>query len=219
MRKVLIVDLLAERKALGKLGVRKMIEYLPGHEILLWAPHTDERLNYGFGRVVERPESVDLIVITGSRKNVTQWENEWMQELSLLVQSTNTPLLGICFGHQIICHALGGKVTRAEKPSEFITDISINKQTRQAVFLHQEFVIESGEMDVIASSEHAPIAVCRHPTKPIFTVQFHPEADKEVINLGFESGEMDGLNASDFESGKERWNFGHMLEEIDYNVE
>ena len=168
---------------------------------------------------MERPESVDLIVITGSRKNVTQWENEWMQELSLLVQRTNTPLLGICFGHQIICHALGGKVTRAETSSEFITDISINKQTRQAVFLHQEFVIESGEMDVIASSEHAPIAVCRHPTKPIFTVQFHPEADGEVINLGFESGEMDGLNASDFESEKERWNFGHMLEEIGYNVE
>ena len=55
MRKVLIVDLLAERKALGKLGVRKMIEYLPGHEILLWAPHTDERLDYGFLEgVVER---------------------------------------------------------------------------------------------------------------------------------------------------------------------
>mgnify|MGYP001328768499 CR=1 FL=1 len=50
-------------------------------------------------------------------------------------------------------------------------------------------------------------------------ISFHPEADEEVINLGFESGEMDGLNASDFESEKERWNFGHMLEEIGYNVE
>ena len=68
------------------------------------------------------PESADLIVITGSRKNVTQWENEWMQELSLLVQCTNTPLLGICFGHQIICHALGGKSLVQKKPSEFITD-------------------------------------------------------------------------------------------------
>ena len=96
--------------------------------------------------------------------------------------------------------------------------LSINNQTRQAVFLHQEFVIESGEMDVIASSEHAPMLSVAI-TKPIFTVQFHPEADEEVINLGFESGEMDGLNASDFESEKDRWNFGHMLEEIGYNVE
>jgi len=219
MRKVLIVDLLAERQALGKMGVRKMIEYLPNHEVLLWAPHTNERLNYGFGRVVEHPEPVDLIVITGSRKNVTQWEKEWMHELTLLVQSTNTPLLGICFGHQIICHALGGKVTRAEKPSEFMSHVSINNQTRLAVFLHQEFVTEPGEMEVVASSEHAPIAVCRHPTKPIFTVQFHPEADQEVVDLGFDSGEMNGLNPSDFEGEKDRWNFGHMLDAIGYNVE
>ena len=38
-----------------------------------------------------------------------------MDDVAELIQTTEVPLYGICFGHQIICKALGGKVTRALK--------------------------------------------------------------------------------------------------------
>ena len=72
--KLLIVDLLAERKAFGKEGVREILSHFQDPEVYLWSPHTSKRVDYGYGEVVDKPIDVDLIVITGSRRNVSQWE-------------------------------------------------------------------------------------------------------------------------------------------------
>ena len=57
-------------------------------------------------------EECDAWVITGSRANV--YENlPWMQQLKTLIiaiDERRQPLVGICFGHQIIAEALGGVV-------------------------------------------------------------------------------------------------------------
>ena len=76
-------------------------------------------------------------------------------------------------GHQIICKALGGEVERAEEGSSFLADVTYTDGTvKKQLFTHQDHVIDSGEMEVVASSEHCEIAVCKHPTRPIKTVQF-----------------------------------------------
>ena len=59
-----------------------------------------------------------------------------------------------------------------------------------ASFAHQEHVVDAGELEVIASAAHCDIAACRHPSKPIFTVQYHPEAVSEVLDAAYACGDM-----------------------------
>ena len=206
MPKLLIVDLLAEREAFGKKGVEEIVGHFPEYDVLLWAPHTDEPREYGFGKRIDAPEEADAIVITGSRRNVSMW-GSWMDDVAKLIRECEVPLYGICFGHQIICKALGGDVIRAAEGSSFIAEVTYNDGTKtKQLFTHQDHVIDAGEMEVMGSAEHCKIAVCKHPTRPIKTVQFHPEAVESVLNYSLECGDM---------THSERESFGDGLQDLD----
>lgn len=206
MKKLLVVDLLAEREAFGKKGVEEIVSHFPEHEVLLWAPHTDDCVDYQFGKRIDSPEDSDVIVITGSRRNVSQWE-PWMEDVADLIRTCTVPLYGICFGHQIICKALGGEVIRADSSSKFISEVSYKDGTTgRQLFTHQDHVVNSGEMEVIGSAEHCGIAVCEHPTRPIKSVQYHPEAVKSVLDYSLECGDM---------TQDERVIYGDGIQELD----
>ena len=61
-------------------------------------------------------------------------------------------------------------------------------------------------MKVVASTEHCKIAACRHPTKPIRSVQFHPEAVEDVLDYALNCGDM---------SEQERRSFGDANQDQD----
>ena len=197
--RLLVVDLLAEREAFGKVGVREIVRHFTPTEIFLWSPHTSDRIDYGFGTVVTKPVDADAIVITGSRRNVTMWEN-WMDDVVDLIHNTTVPLYGICFGHQIIAHAFGGRIVRKPTDSHFVAEVKKRDGTSVvASFAHQEHVIDAGELNVVASAKHCEIAACVHPDRPIYTVQYHPEAVAEVLDAALLCGDMnqDERNAYD----------------------
>ncbi|GIS49436.1 MAG: hypothetical protein Ct9H90mP23_1080 [Methanobacteriota archaeon] len=69
--------------------------------------------------------AVDAVVCSGSRRNVSMWE-DWMAPAASLVRASanaGKPTLGICFGHQLLCHALGATIERAESLSSGIWDL------------------------------------------------------------------------------------------------
>ena len=188
--RLLVVDLLAEREGFGKGGVREIVHHFSPLEVFLWSPHTDQRLDYGFGTVVAQPVEADAIVVTGSRRNVSMWEG-WMADVVEVIRSSTVPVYGICFGHQLIAHAFGGRVVRADEDSHFVAEVNDNTgKSVFASFAHQEHVVDAGELEVIASAAHCTIAACRHPHRPIFSVQYHPEAVAEVLDLSLACGEM-----------------------------
>jgi GMP synthase-like glutamine amidotransferase len=197
--RLLVVDLLAEREGFGKAGVREIVHHFSPEEVFLWSPHTEARLDYGYGVVVHHPVEADAVLITGSRRNVSMWE-PWMDEVVALIHSTEVPLYGICFGHQIIAHAFGGRIVRASRDSHFVAEVQgKDGRTVFASFAHQEHVVDAGELDVVASAAHCEIAACRHPSKPIFTVQYHPEAVTDVLNVAFSCGDMDADERTAYE--------------------
>jgi len=95
------------------------------------------------------------------------------------------PVLGICYGMQLMTHHLKGKVERANKreygkaaiqvtnPSRFFGSLS---ETQNVWMSHGDLVVETPEgFQIDASSEHCPIAAMSNPEKNLFAVQFHPE--------------------------------------------
>ena len=206
---LLIVDLLAEREAFGKKGVEEIVKHFPNHEIFLWAPHVENPIDYSFGTRIDEPNEYDVVVITGSRRNVSMWE-PWMDRVAKLIKECEVPLYGICFGHQIICKVLGGEVIRANEKTERMLSVNYNDgRVVHQLFTHQDHVIDSGEMEVIASSIHCDIVACVHPTREIKTVQFHPEAVLSVLDYSVECGDM---------NEEERKEFGDGIQDLDFSA-
>jgi GMP synthase (glutamine-hydrolysing) len=100
------------------------------------------------------------------------------------------PILGICYGMQLIAHQLSGKVERAAKREYGKADVDFAEHCRLVQGLDRKQTVWMSHGDhvsvlpagfvVDASTEHAPIAAMSHPEKNVFAVQFHPEVRHSV---------------------------------------
>jgi GMP synthase (glutamine-hydrolysing) len=99
--------------------------------------------------------------------------------------SLNIPILGICYGMQMIAHLLGGKVIsgnnsefgHAELNSTVHNPLWEGLPPKHSVWMSHGDHVESLPKDFvsIASTDRCPIAAMKHLSKPWFGVQFHPE--------------------------------------------
>lgn len=151
----------------------------------------------------EFPSSVDecdAYLVTGSRHGVYD-ELPWMIELAEFIReivSASIRLTGVCFGHQIIAHALGGKVIKVERgfgigmheykmviPSAIAHLASDGEFAVQTMFkvnvMHGDQVVElPPTAEIIASSEFCEFAGLYYP-EGVLTYQGHPEFDNQFI--------------------------------------
>ena len=100
----------------------------------------------------------------------------------------NTPIFGVCLGHQAIGQALGGKVIRAErlmhgKTSPITHDgagIFSNLPSPLTATRYHSLIVERDSLPdslvITAETSEGEIMGLRHKTWPLEGVQFHPEA-------------------------------------------
>lgn len=77
-----------------------------------------EAIKLSDGQPLPDPSTLDATLVMGSAAGVYDTHYEWMEPLRDFIRSayaTNTPMIGICFGHQIMADALGGDVRKSEK--------------------------------------------------------------------------------------------------------
>ena len=156
----------------------------------------------------------DAVVCSGSKRNVTIWE-EWMSGAGSLLRCSSRmgiPTLGICFGHQLLCHSLGASVERADSMSSGVWDLTLNSHglndvifssrgsgedgSPVALYSHQDHVTTVPESCLLlGSAEHNRITAVRVLDEdgmklPAWGLQFHPEAAKARIERAFEWGHI-----------------------------
>ena len=100
------------------------------------------------------------------------------------------PILGICYGSQLMTQVLGGKVSKAPVREYGKTVISVNTSSKifknvsksNTVWMsHTDYIERPADgFDIIASSESCPVAAIEDSTRNLYGVQFHPEVVHSV---------------------------------------
>jgi GMP synthase (glutamine-hydrolysing) len=139
------------------------------------------------------PRDADAFVITGSSSSVTE-RAPWMLRSQALVSAiarARVPLLGICFGHQMIAEALGGEVRRNPLGREIGT-VRVCRLGDDALFagLPRTFDVQATHVDAVMKLPPGARVLARTALDPhsafrvgdaVRAVQFHPEFDADVI--------------------------------------
>lgn len=97
------------------------------------------------------------------------------------------PILGICYGMQLMTHVLGGKVKRADKREYGITNVNFEnnsilfenlKESNDCLMSHTDFVeaLPDG-FERIGYTKSCPIAAMQNVNKNFYGIQFHPEVN------------------------------------------
>lgn len=158
----------------------------------------------------------DIWLVSGSKYSVND-DDSWVAQLEQLVKQLDEKekrLFGICFGHQMIHKALGGKVEQRKegfavglKPV-YIDDFSpLPLSGESLLFMHQEEVTSLGKgFRRIGYSEHCENAVTIDQ-KGNLTVQYHPEFVIDFFALLCQRVEFDNKQAivEACYQGKERY--------------
>lgn len=127
-----------------------------------------------------------LVILSGAkhgRPSVEEGSQFYSEELKL-IKTHRGPLLGICFGFELIAHAYGAVLHRRPRRIRRLVRV-VASSLSVAQFLPQRFTVyvahkfsvktvDGDELIELARSRGG-VEVLRHRTRPVFGVQFHPE--------------------------------------------
>ena len=124
-------------------------------------------------------------LITGSRHGAYE-DHPWIPRLEAFIRDSyaaHVPLVGICFGHQIIAQAMGGKVEKfAQGWAVGPTDYDFDGETITLNAWHQDQVTRKPEAaKVVASNAFCANAALLYDDRA-FTVQAHPEFRSDFVD-------------------------------------
>lgn len=166
----------------SKLFVDFLKRSLPGTEITQY--------KVGLGNFPKDMNECDGYVISGSPKGAYD-KDEWILKLQEFIREahkTKKKIFGICFGHQIIAQALGGKTEKSVNGwGVGVASFKIKKETPwmsglsdcSLLFSHQDQVVKlPPDATLLAESEFCPnqmFSIGSH----IYSMQGHPEFSPE----------------------------------------
>ncbi len=137
-------------------------------------------------------DNIDLtnvkgVVLSGAPILLTKTDPAIYLEKFSFLKTTTIPILGICFGHQLVGMLFGAKVylgeeNREQKEISLINEsILFNELDNPCIFKedHTEGIELPENFICLAQSDDYPVEAMEHESKKIYGVQFHPEVSGE----------------------------------------
>jgi GMP synthase-like glutamine amidotransferase len=172
-------------------GVKEVIGDWPGEVVVL-----QPSLKAGHGPKPGDAYDAAGIVVMGSRASVHD-DHRWLHDLGLWLDPlldgrVEVPVLGICFGHQLIAYRRGGKVGHVHESRDQVQGLEEttldrcrlvpDRATMRVVVSHNEEVKTlPAEFRIVARRPGVAIDGMEHERRPIFSYQFHPEARGDFL--------------------------------------
>jgi len=189
-------------------GIQMILEGWPGRSRIF-----HPALSAGDGPSLESGYDLDGVVLMGSAISVYD-HFDWLERLDqwlapILTGKIRVPLLGICFGHQLIAARCGGTVgfmtpDRTKRCGVDDTELSgsrllPDRQRLRVVVSHREHVETCPpDFKVVARRTDVAIDGLEHIELPVFSFQFHPEAGAEFADhSGISLTELDDTQRAD----------------------
>ena len=176
--------------------------------------HSSEIITFSeLKRRWDRNEKPKALVLSGGPRSISEDENDY----SFIFTDESLPILGICYGMQIIAQTCGGLVERGEAGEYGLAPVVLESEFKPknvpdefiAWMSHFDHVTKLPEgMEVIIRSKNGPLAGIKHQSKPLMGLQFHPEVEhtangKELLEYFY----------SDLAKMTADWDNSQMLEE------
>jgi len=125
------------------------------------------------------------LILSGGPATVTK---KLFPKIPMHIFSKNIPILGICYGLQLIAKSFGGKVKSGNKKREFgrailkknknslLTKNFFKKNKTKVWMSHQDIVYKIPKgFNKIASTKDSALTIIENKKKKLFGIQFHPE--------------------------------------------
>lgn len=153
---------------------------------LLGGPYEFASFDVRLGKFPGRGQECDAYIITGSAAGVYDGHS-WISDLKEFVRWTcgRATLIGVCFGHQLMAEAFGGKVIKS--PKGWGIGLHTYQVHKRAAWMddaasiaipvsHQDQVVElPANAQVLAGNSFTPYGVLGYPDRRAISFQCHPE--------------------------------------------
>lgn len=133
-----------------------------------------------------RFESFDGVALSGSPDMMSEEKAQakFQAEIDAIIDS-DVPVLGVCFGHQMMAHAFGAQIVKDGRhvlemvKTRVVEEDPLFEGLPKSMTLlesrHEVVKALPGGFRLLASSETSRIAAMKHSARPLYGVQFHPE--------------------------------------------
>ena len=131
-------------------------------------------------------DKFDGVVLSGSPDMMSESriQSKYRREMEAIVD-TKVPILGICFGHQMMANAFGSEIVKDRKPVLDYVQTTVLKPgglfnglpRRLSLVESRHEIVQSLPVgfELLAISVTSPIAAMKHAKSPLYGVQSHPE--------------------------------------------
>ncbi len=176
--------------------------------------HQPARFGFESLKSMDKPQG---IVILGSASHIHE-QLDWQKEMAEWIDKwceQKIPILGICFGHQLLAHHFGGEVGYHSEPidnAQVVRKVELTEDLWQfkkgeELFLpyaHEQIVtkLPAGFISLAKSNDFS-FEIIKHKSLPIFSLQAHPESSSSFIDKIIKGTDLENSSAKVLKDGSE----------------